>query len=859
MTSNRSDDDDDENAIILTRRGGRRAREDDYYDDDETTSHQNRRTRFEQEDQGGFGDQGVFGDQHEAPNIGEGNLGNEYDATDAAAQPAVEVHPTATTAVVPTPLPSVLQNTIGIAAALSRAYPTGFPQDLIHEELQMQADIKGDATAAAAFRTEILQHQGITVFAFLQPKDMTIHLLHSPAPYYARGATGPLKGKDIGFVGDRSEFNSPAPIILQPEKPWKWITKNVVTNDTTLEYYYANPRNVGKLFVPAVGAVLTRVTAPRLLLLPSNLIKYCVDAPRTAWNLHQYIMTLMGGPGINPQNYALVADWCRLALHNDNGDSPLQYDLQAAASNEVFQRWARTRIDAVLGPSRSTITTPSHQPTLTQDLTQLSSIAAEFGKGVMEALRPPNATATMASVLGTTQTGDGSKDYDKYQKAIIQGFSHSPTLAGVQPIWELFSQTKNIDTHRLHLREAMQKWAAKWGVTITRGIHLPKIAIEDIVHLRFNPGGSVAYYASADKGISLLLCRNRPGEDRESARLRELAEEQSGANITLAEALSIRRNAPQPPPDNYIELKTCIGTFCAMLWALFGDHCEYLRKLHEIYTCLDSDRVTECWANFTPSLCRQIAWAIIDDGREYFSQTMLPDRFLGLPGGYITFPRSSLEELIRPIMRQSPIISATFPSQWLTRTEITASSVAATSTWRPQTASAAPATVPLATVVAATRTHTTGSNNSTTTRLTSAAASTTSSLTAASTQQRGIRQTNVHPTIKALLEPFILRHGQLQLTRIMMVAGVTWPEMPKIERLVENGTNNLCYNYVLGKCTSRYCTKRRAGHITEVPDGFATSVCNTLRPGVVNMTEELMTMPWPDFQAAIANRRPHTE
>lgn len=144
------------------------------------------------------------------------------------------------------------------------------------------------------------------------------------------------------------------------------------------------------------------------------------------------------------------------------------------------------------------------------------------------------------------QTNDGSKDYDKYQKAIIQGFLHSPTLAGVQPIWELFSQTKNLDTHRLHLQEAMQNWAGKRGVTITRGIHLSKIAIEDIVHLRFNPGGSVAYYASADKGILLLLCRNRPGEDRESARLRELAEEQSGANITLAEALSIRRNTPQP-------------------------------------------------------------------------------------------------------------------------------------------------------------------------------------------------------------------------------------------------------------------------------------------------------------------------
>lgn len=203
MTSTRFDDDYNKNTILLTRRGGRRGREeeDSHDNDDKTLSHQNRRTRFELEDQG------VFGDQHEATNREESNIGNDDDGTGGT---ALEVRPTAPTAVVPTPLPSVRQNTIGIAAVLSRAYPTGFPHDLIHEELKMQADIKGDATAAAAFRTEILQHQGLVVFAFLQPKDMTIHLLHSLAPYFAQGATGPLKGKDIGFVGDRSEFNLPA-------------------------------------------------------------------------------------------------------------------------------------------------------------------------------------------------------------------------------------------------------------------------------------------------------------------------------------------------------------------------------------------------------------------------------------------------------------------------------------------------------------------------------------------------------------------------------------------------------------------------------------------------------------------------
>ncbi len=118
----------------------------------------------------------------------------------------------------------------GIQAALSRAFPTGFPPELLNEELRVQMDIRGDGARMAAFRIETLQQQGLTAVAFLQQKDMTIYLLHSPATYHAWGATGPLKGRDIGFVGDRTDYSTPAPTLLQPEKPWKWITNRFVTS-----------------------------------------------------------------------------------------------------------------------------------------------------------------------------------------------------------------------------------------------------------------------------------------------------------------------------------------------------------------------------------------------------------------------------------------------------------------------------------------------------------------------------------------------------------------------------------------------------------------------------------------------------
>ncbi len=328
-----NDNEDDENIIYLRSRRDRREPEGRDNEGDDTTQRRRLRNDADEEedndednnnprrqrvrvDEASY-DQGVFADNY---------VDNENNGEGGNPQPAVVVVPPPP-AIVPPPMPTHTTNTIGIAAALRHAYPSGYSRDAMKEELAMQANIKGDNQAIASFRTEILQQQGLTVFAFLQQKDMTIHLLHSPATYYARGASGPLRGKDIGFVGDRSPFSTPAPIILQPEKPWKWITKQIVTEPTTFEYFYANPANTGKFFTATAGATLTRVTAPRLLLLPGNLVQYCAEAQRTPWDLHQHVTAMVSAPGAGHdfQHYQLVLDWCCMALTSEGGDSALQY------------------------------------------------------------------------------------------------------------------------------------------------------------------------------------------------------------------------------------------------------------------------------------------------------------------------------------------------------------------------------------------------------------------------------------------------------------------------------------------------------------------------------------------------------
>jgi hypothetical protein len=537
---------------------------------------------------------------------------------------------------------------IGLEATLNRLFPHGFPQDITTDELKTQAEVKGESARIALFRTEVLQHQGVVAFGFLQPKDMTIHLLHSPATYYARGASGPLKGKDIGFVGDRTPFSSPAPVVLQHEKPWKWITSKIVTSELELEAFYANPNNKHKFFSPTAASPLDRVTVPRLLLLPSVLLKFCVDRPRTPLDMMRHVTTLATVMTPDPetpgaftlQDFDLVLNWCAAALHSDKGDSLLKYDMQAAMGNETFHRWTSTRLDATLGPitlmeprlqpqraldqrpMAQTTTThgvthapatdqaptyplPPHgtpplftptlppqfpttrpslhgpqlharptsatqapqgitfpQPPTTQQppLSDLALLAAKFGKGVMAALQPG---VTAAQLGGATNTAD-KREYDVFQRAILQGFANTPTLAGLPHIWSLFCQTKLVDTHRLHIRDAMLAWAQAYGVSINRGMYLPKSVVEDIINLRFNPGGCSAYYSTAEKGISILLCCSRPGEDREAARQQELAEDLT-TTCSLSEALTLGKSAPRAPPDTYSDLKALVATFCAFL------------------------------------------------------------------------------------------------------------------------------------------------------------------------------------------------------------------------------------------------------------------------------------------------------
>lgn len=113
-----------------------------------------------------------------------------------------------------------------------------------------------------------------------------------------RGAVGALKGKDIGFVGDRAEFTTPTPTLLKSEKPWKWISVDIHMDELVMEHFYAIPINTNAWYTPPQTAETIKVKVPRLLLLPSMLVPF-FTTPRTPLQLLRHtrdsISTTSGG------------------------------------------------------------------------------------------------------------------------------------------------------------------------------------------------------------------------------------------------------------------------------------------------------------------------------------------------------------------------------------------------------------------------------------------------------------------------------------------------------------------------------------------------------------------------------------
>jgi hypothetical protein len=194
-------------------------------------------------------------------------------------------------------------------------------------------------------------------------------------------------------------------------------------------------------------------------------------------------------------------------------------------------------------------------------------------------------TSTETTVRGGGKATDDAKAYSEFQLAKLKGFCCVRNNSGLPTIWEYFRSTKEVNAQCTQLVEEMQMWTKQNDVQINLGINFDKTTMDDIVKMEFCPGTPTAYLNTAEQGMSLLICRPRTGNETADIRSKEHAMQLTAKNHTLTEALLLSKRDPRPPAAKYHELKFDLGTFCALLWVLFGEKCDYFETVSPCSAC----------------------------------------------------------------------------------------------------------------------------------------------------------------------------------------------------------------------------------------------------------------------------------
>ncbi len=128
----------------------------------------------------------------------------------------------------------------------------------------------------------------------------------------------------------------------------------------------------------------------------------------------------------------------------------------------------------------------------------------------------------------------------------------------------------------------------------------------------------MAQYHLAACGMLMLACRSLLAVEAEQSREYEEAAENTRHTRSIKDLLKWNRGKTVAPAANYMDLKLNIGTYCGLLWSLFGDHCNYYKEQLKIYRILDRDECFTIRYAYTRDICALLTWAIIDEGRSFF-------------------------------------------------------------------------------------------------------------------------------------------------------------------------------------------------------------------------------------------------
>jgi len=406
-----------------------------------------------------------------------------------------------------------------------------------------------------------------------------------------------VQGQYVGFIGDRGNGRHPVPFILPPQNAWAWTKLKFLNERNNFENHFEERGNWDQLWTTgADDDTLTEKTLPRLLALPSFIAEYIQAQGGTCLPYHLYVYIrdhLNGDTTIDPERWRLILEWCITAAQEKNDSSLLNIETPepALCQDPEFLDWCERRLNFTLGEEvRAATVTQRGGGGGVCDLHLVEQISKNMGHSFLAGVQ-----ALTPTIAGAARQGGGTKDdhevggrlYSENNVAALKGYCGVVSPADIPPIWDAFQQTKELASHRHNIRTGMQKWSKQKGLDINKAPFFTESSIKDIVGLNFNPGEAVPTFSSAQRGISILICWPKTAQEVEKIKDYEDARRETAHTAQFNEVRRRQKTQPSPPPDTYHELRYSINTFCALLWTLFGDECDYYKGMLEIAETLD--------------------------------------------------------------------------------------------------------------------------------------------------------------------------------------------------------------------------------------------------------------------------------
>ncbi len=100
------------------------------------------------------------------------------------------------------------------------------------------------------------------------------------------------------------------------------------------------------------------------------------------------------------------------------------------------------------------------------------------------------------------------------------------------------------------------------------------------------------------------------------------------ATRSYEESIKFARTTVHVPASTYHDVKLNIVTFCAFLWTLFGDECDYYKKVLKVLQVLKSANVYAMRESYGTEVCQHIIWAILLKGSGFFDKKLLSTAFM---------------------------------------------------------------------------------------------------------------------------------------------------------------------------------------------------------------------------------------